>query len=60
MNGVALAARCRENWPWIGIALTSGKTAPSAAALPEHARFFPKPFIAANVVDHVREMVLAA
>jgi two-component system, response regulator PdtaR len=60
MNGVALAAHCRERWPWIGIALTSGKAAPIPAALPEHVRFFPKPYAANAVVDHIREMVLAA
>jgi len=60
MNGVALAAECRANWPWIGMALTSGKAAPCASALPENVRFFPKPYIADSVVDHVREVVLAA
>jgi two-component system, response regulator PdtaR len=60
MNGVALAAHCRENWPWIEIAVTSGKATPSASALPERARFFAKPYGAEDVVGHVREVMLAA
>jgi DNA-binding NtrC family response regulator len=60
MNGVALAVHTREHWPSIGIAVTSGKLAPSAAALPDHARFFSKPYDTVLVVDHLRRTMLAA
>jgi two-component system, response regulator PdtaR len=60
MNGVALAAHTRERWPSIDIAVTSGKLAPSATTLPDHARFFSKPYDTALVVDHVRQTMLAA
>ena len=60
MNGIALAAHTREHWPSIDIAVASGKLAPSAAALPDHARFFSKPYDTALVVDHIRQATLAA
>jgi hypothetical protein len=55
MNGVALAAFTREHWPFVEIAVTSGKAKPSAAALPERTHFFSKPYNTRLVVDHVRE-----
>jgi two-component system, response regulator PdtaR len=60
INGIALAAHTRERWPSIDIAVTSGKLAPSATALPEHARFFSKPYNTDLVIDHVRQAMLAA
>jgi DNA-binding NtrC family response regulator len=60
MNGVALAAHTREHWPSIDIAVTSGKLAPVAAALPQNARFFSKPYDTALVVAHVRQATLCA
>ena len=60
INGVALAAHTREHWPSIDIAVASGKLAPSAAALPDHARFFSKPYNTDLVVDHFRQGMLAA
>jgi two-component system, response regulator PdtaR len=60
MNGIALAAHTRERWPSIDIAVTSGKLAPSATALPDHARFFSKPYDTDLVIDHFRQAMLAA
>jgi two-component system, response regulator PdtaR len=59
MNGVFLALRARERWPWVGIAMTSGEALPGATALPDHTRFFPKPYNTDGVVTHIREMALA-
>jgi DNA-binding LytR/AlgR family response regulator len=53
MNGVALAAFTREHWPFVEIAVTSGKARPSAAALPERTHFFSKPYNTRLVIDHV-------
>ena len=59
MNGVALSAHTRGHWPSIGIAVTSGKLSPSAASLPDRARFFSKPYDTALVVDHIWRTTLS-
>jgi two-component system, response regulator PdtaR len=60
MNGVALAAYAREHWPFVEIAVTSGKAIPTHAALPERTRFFLKPYNTRLVIDHVRATIRAA
>jgi hypothetical protein len=45
-----------ERWPWMAVAMTSGKFAPDD--LPGGVRFFAKPFAADHVVEQIREMAL--
>jgi hypothetical protein len=42
----------RRRWPWIMLGIASGEAHPSAAAMPEGARFFRKPYNIGRVVDH--------
>jgi DNA-binding NtrC family response regulator len=56
IDGVSLALRVRERWPWMAVAMTSGKIAPNA--LPDGVRFFPKPIASDHVVEQIREMAL--
>ena len=56
MNGVLLASHTREHWPWVDIVVTSGKASAGAEALPERSRFFSKPYVADQVVAHIRGM----
>jgi CheY-like chemotaxis protein len=60
MNGMFLALRVRQRWPWIRLAATSGRVRPSAAAMPHRARFFPKPYEIERVVGHFRDACRAA
>jgi two-component system, response regulator PdtaR len=57
IDGVSLASSARQRWPWVAVAMTSGKTAPWN--LPDGVRFFPKPFTTDQVVEHIRELALA-
>jgi two-component system, response regulator PdtaR len=60
MNGVSLAVETRERWPWIKVAVASGKATPSAAAMPHDTRFFSKPYDIGRVVDHLQHATLAS
>ena len=44
MDGLKLAAAIRDRWPPIEIIITSGAVMNAAAALPDRAVFFPKPY----------------
>jgi DNA-binding NtrC family response regulator len=57
IDGVSLASCVRARWPWLAVAITSGNAAPDD--LPNGVRFFPKPFAAEQVVEHIRELALA-
>ena len=59
MNGVGLAHHVRNRWPRTGVIVTSGLLAPNAQELPSGSRFVPKPYEAATVVAHVRELIAA-
>jgi DNA-binding NtrC family response regulator len=59
MNGVFLAAHTREHWPWVSILMASGEMAPSSDAIPDGARFFPKPYVADRIVANIKEMAEA-
>jgi CheY-like chemotaxis protein len=56
MDGVELAHRVRENWPWISVVITSGNISASHKELPEGARFVPKPYDMHHVVELMREL----
>jgi two-component system, response regulator PdtaR len=56
IDGLALAIRVQESWPWMAVALTSGQIEPSD--LPDGVRFFRKPISADYVVDQIRGMAV--
>src|SRR5947209_2072600 len=55
MDGVQLAGAVRRRWPPIDIILTSGRTKPAAADVPERCVFFAKPYAPERVVATMRE-----
>ena len=60
MNGLKLAAAVRDRWPPVGIIATSGHFKVQAGDLPAGARFIPKPYQSAQVINAVRELTGAA
>ena len=56
MNGLKLAAAVRKRWPPVRIIATSGHFKVQAGALPADARFFPKPYQPAQIINAVREL----
>jgi CheY-like chemotaxis protein len=50
LDGVALAALVRDQWPAISVVLTSGQAASTLATLPAEILFVPKPYSPATVV----------
>ena len=56
MNGLELAHRVRERWPWISVVIVSGNFFGTADELPEGARFLPKPYDMQRVVDLIHEL----
>ena len=50
MSGCALAGRVAERWPHIHLIITSGRCRPAPEAVPDHGRFVPKPYCAAQVL----------
>jgi DNA-binding response OmpR family regulator len=59
MDGLELAHKVRERWPWILLLLASGNIFVNRDDLPEGARFLPKPYDMRRVVGIVRELVAA-
>ena len=57
MNGVALAAAIREQWPEIASLVSSGRVFPSEAALPQGVGFLAKPWRIDEVVNRVAELL---
>jgi DNA-binding response OmpR family regulator len=57
MDGMGLAHHTRNCWPMIGVLVTSGQAVPQLHRLPSGSRFVPKPYGAAQVLAHVRELV---
>lgn len=49
LDGLALARRVHAERPDVGIVVTSGSTEIAAGALPEGARFLPKPYTAFQI-----------
>ena len=58
VNGAQLAASVSERWPSVSIIVTSGNPDADVVALPQGARFIPKPYTAGTVISWVREMTL--
>lgn len=54
MNGLALARRVAAEHPDVAVLIVSGKTWPQAGEMPPGARFMPKPYSVAAVLEHVR------
>lgn len=59
MNGLRLAHAVRDRWPPIKIIATSAHLDFRESDLPEGGRFFPKPYIPAQVTDALRELTKA-
>jgi two-component system, response regulator PdtaR len=60
MNGLKLAAAVRDRWPPVRIIATSGHVKIRAGDLPDDARFIPKPYQSAQIIDAIRELTCAA
>lgn len=56
LDGIGLAARVNEIWPWIGVVITSGAHRGAALALRPSALFLAKPFRADRLVAAVRSV----
>jgi CheY-like chemotaxis protein len=50
MNGFALAALAAKRWPHIRLVITSGRCRPASHEVPDHGKFVPKPYQAAQVL----------
>lgn len=59
MTGLALAGAVHDRWPPISIILTSGKTSPSPAEIPDGGVFVPKPYLPLAMVELLRQMAPA-
>ena len=57
MNGVALAAAIREQWPDMAILVTSGRVFPSEADLPQGVGFRAKPWRINEIVGSMAAML---
>ena len=57
MNGIALAAQVSQNWPWIGIVVTSGAHRGGALGVHRPVFFLPKPFRADRLVAAVHSVM---
>lgn len=56
LNGLGLAARIREEWPQIGIVLTSGHRV-QAELIPRDGRFLAKPYDGKALVSQIEEIL---
>lgn len=59
MDGLTLAAAVRDRWPPINIVVTSGQVELSPDDLPEGGRFLPKPYSPAEIMQTLRELIVA-
>lgn len=57
LTGFDLARTCAQNWPHIGIVVSSGQITPEINDMPEGAVFIAKPFSEAVVLDHLQELL---
>jgi two-component system, response regulator PdtaR len=60
MDGLELAHKVHERWPWIVILIASGNIFLSREELPDGAKFLPKPYDMHRVIGVVREMAAAS
>lgn len=56
INGLELASRARQRWPWVRVMIGSGTT---PEALPSEGRFLLKPYKLSVLREQVRELVNA-
>jgi CheY-like chemotaxis protein len=56
MDGLELAHRVRERWPWVAILIASGNIFVSRDELPEGARFLPKPYDLHRIAGVIRQL----
>ncbi len=59
LDGIGLAARVNENWPRIGVVITSGAHRGAALVLRPPALFLAKPFRADRLIAAVRSVLEA-
>jgi len=57
MDGLKLAHAIRERWPPIELILTSGHFDLSDDEIPEHGRFFPKPYRDQEIISALQHFV---
>lgn len=57
MTGIDLARWCATQWPHVGILVTSAVLLPSTDDLPDGAAFIRKPFDAAVVRHHLKQIL---
>ncbi|CAM3176651.1 response regulator [Methylobacterium mesophilicum] len=50
LNGFGLANRVAEHWPHIRLVITSGRCWLTDEDVPDHGRFVPKPYFAAEIL----------
>jgi CheY-like chemotaxis protein len=60
MDGLELAHKIHERWPWITILIASGNIFLNHEELPDGAKFFPKPYDMRRVIGAVRELAAAS
>jgi CheY-like chemotaxis protein len=54
MNGLELASRARQRWPWLGVMIGSGDRPPS---LPSGGGFLLKPYKLSDLCERMRELI---
>jgi CheY-like chemotaxis protein len=60
MDGLQLACRVRERWPWISVLVASGNIFVRPDELPDGAKFLPKPYDMQRVIGVMRDLVAAS
>lgn len=55
IDGLGLATAIRARWPWIKLALTSGRTFVAQSDMPAGAVFVPKPYQSSDIVEIFRD-----
>jgi two-component system, response regulator PdtaR len=60
MDGLRLAAAVRDRWPPVKIIVTSGHRMIEVTDLPDGSLFFSKPYMPAQIVSSIREMLSGA
>jgi CheY-like chemotaxis protein len=58
MDGLALAHRTAQSWPWIALLIASGRAHHEHAVRPAKSRFLTKPYTPSHVVDHIPEPIM--
>jgi two-component system, response regulator PdtaR len=56
-DGMDLARQVHARWPRILLVITSGRTKPAQADIPDHGRFVGKPYRASELLAEVNDMM---